>query len=211
MKGSLSLTMRMTTCIYAWWQESRMTVLGLPVNFLRKTSQIMNLEVFRVFSKDGIYGIYTVTARADALLTLLWSLSYPCQHYELSSVLYRWTSALSHSINDILEDILYCRLNQKLSNRHATSWMDLDEYCSTIKSKDWYLLGIYRQDMHVYMQTNGRATGHVLWSQVPTLPEIPECDGIIRADSKSFWPNWRISTWYFRGEWTPGAARWGEI
>lgn len=48
-----------------------MTVLGLPVNFLRKTSQIMNLEVFRVFSKDGIYGIYTVTARADALLTLL--------------------------------------------------------------------------------------------------------------------------------------------
>ena len=135
MKGSLSLTMRMTTCIYAWWQESRMTVLGLPVNFLRKTSQIMNLEVFRVFSKDGIYGIYTVTARADALLTLLWSLSYPCQHYELSSVLYRWTSALSHSINDILEDILYCRLNQKLSNRHATSWMDLDEYCSTVISK----------------------------------------------------------------------------
>ena len=152
----------------------------------------------------------TATTGADALLILLRWLSYPCRLCELSSEFHRSTSELSHIINEILDD-LHCRFNHKLSDLHFATWMDLDEYCSTIKSKDWYLLGIYRQDMHVYMQTNGRATGHVLWSQVPTLPEIPECDGIIRADSKSFWPNWRISTWYFRGEWTPGAARWGEI
>ena len=45
--------MMMPTCIDAWWQERRMTVSSLPVNFLWKTSRMMNAGSFSGFRRMG--------------------------------------------------------------------------------------------------------------------------------------------------------------